>query len=642
MSPRETESQRFSYSLGGLWYRRDWVYLLSLLVPFVVYNLFLKATSVLSQPGEHGVFRILDLMQSDIFFNLGYALLWIGLFAVAPKGLLRRVVVVLFHAVVILVLLVTTSAHQYFQETGTTLDYDIIALQLPKFDEIKPMLAHGVPLLAWVLLAAALLYAILGPFVVARAVQRRGGAQTSPAETDATSFLVPVGLLLLAFGFGFLSLLVGYSPTEAGTSFARAPFVNVVLTGAEEAVAKEGSSDNGPSVEHPAAGANLVPTVRTQKRNVVLIHLESTRPQSVTPYNKGLETTPFLDELSKESLLVERAYTTVPHTSKASVSVNCGISPHLVQRTAEAEPGGIPAPCLADLLNEQGYKTVLFQSSTKGFDDFGDLAENFGYEEYYSLESMDTEGFERSNYFGYEDDIMLKPSEEWLKERGDEPFMAEYLLGTGHHDYKPPTHYGLKDFSEDDKLDRYLNCLRYQDFFLRNLMDQYKELGRYEDTIFVIFGDHGEGFGEHGRYAHDDNPYEEALRVPLLIHAPGWFESGERVEGPSNHTDVLPTVLDLLGYEVKYGEYPGYSLLRAIPEDRTLMFSCLNEDKCQASIEGTKKYIHHYGDRPDEFFDLSEDPLEKRNLAGERSEEIKERRDELVAWRSHTNAMYRR
>ncbi|MDP8951723.1 MAG: hypothetical protein M3N18_05720, partial [Actinomycetota bacterium] len=74
--------------------RRDWAYLLSLLVPFIVYNLALKASSVLSQPGEApGFVRALDLMRSDIFFSLGYALLWIGLFAVAKRKFLRRVVV---------------------------------------------------------------------------------------------------------------------------------------------------------------------------------------------------------------------------------------------------------------------------------------------------------------------------------------------------------------------------------------------------------------------------------------------------------------------------------------------------------------------------------------------------------------------
>jgi glucan phosphoethanolaminetransferase (alkaline phosphatase superfamily) len=62
---------------------------------------------------------------------------------------------------------------------------------------------------------------------------------------------------------------------------------------------------------------SLEETPQTNKRNVVLIHLESARARSLTPYNQELKTTPFLEELAKKSLLVERAYTTLPRTSKA-------------------------------------------------------------------------------------------------------------------------------------------------------------------------------------------------------------------------------------------------------------------------------------------------------------------------------------
>jgi lipoteichoic acid synthase len=97
-------------SLGVLLSRRDWVYLLSLLVPLFIYNLALKASSISSIPGLSPTF---DLMRSDVFFNLGYALFWIGVFAaVRGREHLRRAVVVLFHAATMLVVVVTTSAHQ--------------------------------------------------------------------------------------------------------------------------------------------------------------------------------------------------------------------------------------------------------------------------------------------------------------------------------------------------------------------------------------------------------------------------------------------------------------------------------------------------------------------------------------------------
>jgi hypothetical protein len=82
-------------------------------------------------------------------------------------------------------------------------------------------------------------------------------------------------------------------------------------------------------------------------------------------------------------------------------------------------------------------------------------------------------------------------------------------------------------------------------------------------------------------------------------------------------------------------------LLRPLPEDRTLNFSCITNRKCLASLKGTEKYIHHYNNQPDELFDLSEDPKEEHNLASERSkEELDEQRQRLFEWRTKVNAQY--
>src|SRR5215207_9152186 len=73
------------------------------LIPFVVYNLTLRALDIASLPEGHGLPLSLDLMQSTIFFNLGFGLLWFGLFAATRGGPLRKVIVIFFHAAAILV-----------------------------------------------------------------------------------------------------------------------------------------------------------------------------------------------------------------------------------------------------------------------------------------------------------------------------------------------------------------------------------------------------------------------------------------------------------------------------------------------------------------------------------------------------------
>ena len=131
MSLRQTKDRRILGFLGVLLSRQDQAYSLSLLVPFAVYNLALKAYDVASRPQKLGLARTLKLMRSDVFFNLGYTLVWIGLFGAARRrGPLRRAVVFLFHATTRLLSIVRTLAHEDFREAGTALYYDIFALWL--------------------------------------------------------------------------------------------------------------------------------------------------------------------------------------------------------------------------------------------------------------------------------------------------------------------------------------------------------------------------------------------------------------------------------------------------------------------------------------------------------------------------------
>jgi arylsulfatase A-like enzyme len=254
---------------------------------------------------------------------------------------------------------------------------------------------------------------------------------------------------------------------------------------------------------------------------------------------------------------------------------------------------------------------------------------------------MGKTGYQRVNYFGFEDEIMLPSSREWLEENGDDgPFMTTYLTVTPHHNYVVPQRYGTKEYSSDPELNRYLNTVRYQDFFLEKLFEQYKEMGLYEDTVFVILGDHGEGFAEHPPLKQHDNViYQEGLQIPLLVHDPQAPEP-RRVGENVSELDVLPTVAEKLGYDVEGGEYPGHSIL-SLPQDRTLKMSCYHERTCLASINGDEKYIYSYGNRGEEYYDLSEDPNERNNIIeGQPERKIDDLRDDLLRWEARVNDSY--
>jgi lipoteichoic acid synthase len=617
--------------LKGLLIREDWIYILSLLVPVFVYNVALKVVRVATQFEVPSPLGFVDQVRSDLLFNLGYTVLWIGLFAVVRGGVLRLIALVLCHVSVVVVIALSTIAHAYFEKTGSTLGLDFLLSSLSSITAIWKVLASETTVLEWILLGAALLYGIFGPALITRFATH---GWHLPTRNVGRPWTAGLAACLAALCFFSLSLLP--SATGAGNAFSRDALANMIV-----------SELATPEIEVKLAAGSLptdtefVRTPQTNRHNVVIVILESTRAQSTTPYNEDLGTTPFLAELARESLVFERAYAVVPHTSKTLVASLCGVPPPLDTYKTESELGIIPARCLPDLLKEQGYRSVFFQSATEEFERRPQLVENFGYDDFFATEDMSKEGFEETNYFGYEDNIMLKPSRIWLEENSRKgPFLATYLTTTGHHQYVVPDRYGRKSFVEDKEYNRYLNTMRYQDFFLRNIFDQYKDLGLYDDTIFIVFGDHGEGFDEHGLKQHDNTIYDEGLHIPFVIHQAGRWEDGGWVEPAVSELDLLPTVADLLGYRIEGGTYPGSSML-APSEHRTLRASCYHMHTCLASIRDDKKYVYNYGNKADEFFDLSRDPHERHNIIGRLDEEmIKTLRNDLLAWEGRVEASY--
>lgn len=617
--------------------REDWIHLLSLLVPLFVLDVAFKIVRITGQFGVSNPLVFLDQVRSEVLFCLGYGALWVGLFAAFRDGASRMVVLILFRVITIFVTALVVIAHFYYQTTGSPFDLSLIPFSIETLGASGAVIASETTALHWLLLVVLLLYTVAGPATLTRIFCRRWRAPAR--DSNAPRSRAYRGVLAASLALVCLSALP--SVTSASSSFSRDAVVNMVVSRFQVAASPEVKTRL--ATKDLPTKTHLAPSPQTEKRNVALIFLESTRAQSTTPYNEDLKTTPYMDKLAKKSLVAERAYAVVPHTSKALVATTCGVAPRLDTGTTEAEPNAIPARCLPDLLKDQGYRSVFFQSATEEFERRREMVRNFGYNEFYPVESMPKEGFQKANYFGYEDNIMLDPSRKWLKINGDRgPFMASYLTVTPHHNYVVPDRYGKKEIVEDDLLNRYLNIMRYEDHFLKKLIRQYKQAGEYEDTVFVILGDHGEGFGEHGRYQHDDTIYNEGIKIPLIVHDPQNDSiKGKRIEPPVNEMDVLPTVTKLLGYDIRGGAYPGASITSP-PKYRTLMASCYHEARCLASIRGDGKYIYHYGNQSEEFFELSEDPHEENNVAREHRKELKSRRKELLAWDSKVEKSYER
>ena len=93
-------------------------------------------------------------------------------------------------------------------------------------------------------------------------------------------------------------------------------------------------------------------------------------------------------------------------------------------------------------------------------------------------------------------------------------------------------------------------------------------MGRYDDAIIIVTGDHGEEFQENGSWFHCSSVEPEQTAVPLMIKWPKGTEAPDQIS--ASHLDVLPSLLDYLGYpESTFSSLPGHSLLKTRDEEAT-------------------------------------------------------------------------
>jgi hypothetical protein len=148
--------------------------------------------------------------------------------------------------------------------------------------------------------------------------------------------------------------------------------------------------------------------------------------------------------------------------------------------------------------------------------------------------------------------------------------------------------------------------------------------GLRERTLIVVFGDHGEGFGDKGVRQHDNNYYQESLRVPMIIAGPG--VRPQRFADDVSLLDVTPTLLDLLGFDIVQRNDPlyGRNALVHYSEPRTEYFSCFYDDVCWGLVRGNHKIVVLPDLKRTLRFDLAADPDEQKTLTSDDTAEVAE------------------
>lgn len=542
----------------------------------------------------------------------------------------RSLPVILAYTVFINFLILETVGLAYRIVTGGhDFDYSLIFHTIGNIQDLWPVFEaeFGANMLR--LIVAGCVLSLIGLFFPVRHAVKRTNRNSLEGMYTAT----------------LIGLLLAYGATERWNEFPVRPGKPVIrenpkpisYLAIERSLKKSWLKAIAKDAQPIRQGYSKEPIVKwaehgiSKKYNVAIVVMESTgRSQATLGQEKIM---PFLEGVADEGTEFLNAQTFMSHTSKSLVSIMCGVEPSLnMPILAGKLSNGIIAKCLPEILGDLGYETAYFSPVLGSFEHRRKFVQNAGFSEQFLKEDISLTGYEEVSFFGYEEDVLLTPIDAWLSERGKEPFLFSILSLMPHHPYVVPSDFDKQYFSENAELDGHINALRYQDQFLKKLFDRFQKNKVLEDTIFIIVGDHGEAFGEHGINQHDTVPYNEVLNVPMVIYGPN-VTKGVTVSTPVSLLDVLPTSLKLVGATIESGGegYAGKDAFVRTPDDEIFSY-CYRDKYCGTLRIGDWKYIHYFGFKEDELFNLSQDWNERLSLVTEHPEKALTMKEKYISY----------
>lgn len=347
------------------------------------------------------------------------------------------------------------------------------------------------------------------------------------------------------------------------------------------------------------------------RSNVYLITIDTLRSDHVGCYGYERIQTPAMDQLARDGIRFEQAFTPSPITNVSHASILTGLLPS----SHGVKDFGVPlAPAhqeLGEVLRRHGYRAAAFIGAVildskalapgldRGFDFYDNFPQQPGTKSRWGR--LERRGMD-----------VVQRAENWLDKSAADAHQFVWIhLYDPHDPYEPPA-----PFYEEYKGRLYDGEVAYADSALAHFLAYLKRKNWYADSLIIVVGDHGEGLGEHGEDTHGIFLYDSTTHVPLIMKLPGQQEAGKVVHGQVRTTDIAPTVLDLLSLPVP--SLDGVSLSGA-------MFKNENPQ----TVFGETDYPVRFGWAPlrsvrkdgfkliesprPELYDLQADPGETRN-----------------------------
>lgn len=393
------------------------------------------------------------------------------------------------------------------------------------------------------------------------------------------------------------------------------------------------------------------------KKNIVIVIIDALRLKNLSLFGYHKETDKNIKSIAKASVIFQNHFSSSNSTAPSVTSILTGLYPHnhgILHQLPYTKPEEIRKFSRTNhfwfpgFLKEQGYGTICIDWVglwfKKDFDYYGEGEEKPDYVKPLApfrsakeITNLAIEKIDQSKkpfflFLHFWDTHFPFPHVNYHEQGGEQELnqLLSQVKNLLQREYLKGKLEGNDLYTIEGIIKKYDLSIESVDDQIGKLYDFLKSKGLWEDTIFVLMGDHGTNLTEHGIYFSSSGLYDPSIHTPLIMRFPGL--NGKSVQEFVQNIDVIPTILDYLELRTDK-EFDGKSLLELIKNGLSIRKDVLSIDGLCEDIKSIRtkemkiilaennfcnlcKSNHH---ESVEEYDLKKDPEEFNNIYTKKS-----------------------
>lgn len=575
-----------------------------------------------------------------------------------PGRIERRVMLCLFGLVAFLSIFALVAEVEFYKEFQVRLGP--LALEyIGKPEDNKTiigMIWHGYPVVRWMLLCFVVwgLFLWLGRWllrtktgrirwqtqavasvllIAATVISSRGGFRGSPLRWGDAVFSQSAYANHMAQNgvFSLIDTVRHARKATASTRWKKLMPAPEAFQITRKMILLEGETPIQPEV-FPLLRRSRPSAIELKKRpkNVVLVGMESFSARFCGATGAGFGATPNFDQLAREGILFDRAFSVSTHTAQGVFASLCsfanlpdydGIMKHSL--------GAQKFRSLPSLLKESGFETLFLYNGDFAWDNKEGFFRGNGVNRFIGRKDYLNPVFVDPDWGVSDLDVFRRANEEFSSLAAKKQrFLGLILTLSNHAPFNLPKPEGLERIQGGDRQNQRINGMHYADWALGEFIKEARKSEWFNDTLFVFVGDHGFGIPPVLTQAGLLHQH-----VPLLFYGPEIF--GDRHEARhqvASQLDILPTVLGLLELDVVHQSF-GRDLFSLPPEDPGHAYLKASGSTVVGWIQGNQILVASPGEPPSlHTYDLAFPPGASENLARQNPERASQMEQQLRAF----------